>query len=706
MVKMMACAYTKSSRKVCRRLATTCLVSLQLGILIFTLLTPVANKKQHFTEFNGWAPDDTYFAKVVDGGWARQLAAWIAFGIYIFFHRATLNLNEHQRCGFVKATLFYMALNWFMNSMQAISWSVAWYLPLGHVTLVPSATVARLSLPSITLAQVFKLLVDFTNCLTNFVFYGLVQHRLELVEEGFGESLGSKVILAVRVFVAVLAAMVLFTLGELNFLHLAEEARFWSIVNACQCISPFLIAAILFRALSRVLKATRAKVPGLRGYVAAEKSWAENNVRRLRWPMTLPLLIDGCLFLLKACLFLQPSIFEYSLVIDAVACINTQLMETICLCFLVGIFKESKPEIETSVKLTRSSRQRSETWQEKTRSLAERSISSSELLAFYEILPELMHFDPKRSTTNDVVRQAIIPLSKRSDPAEGGSSYAEILFSSPRMPEQMVTHNWGNLFADLVAAVLADALGQGEYILIGQLLIEDAAEVKSRLKTSAAEHKLYWICAFCVNQHAGICGGFGAVPEDGEGFQRWDSSRRDTVTGDVYPTCSCNEPKHFSDHPDECEMNKFDDMMDILHSSKNGLRQVVAVDRCMALFTRAWCVAELVQASASHIPQRVQLYSLQEFKLQADVYKRLAFLQVEDCQAANAQDKEEILGKIPDKDRFNMHLQSIIFGANGLFQQQFIGFGTLDAAVRTARRISSLANVDKESQIEVRRTAC
>ena len=49
---------------------------------------------------------------------------------------------------------------------------------------------------------------------------------------------------------------------------------------------------------------------------------------------------------------------------------------------------------------------------QKVKDLAHRAISTKDLLIFCESLPKQMpHFDPARSTTSDVVRGAIIPLS-------------------------------------------------------------------------------------------------------------------------------------------------------------------------------------------------------------------------------------------------------------------------------------------------------
>ena len=48
----------------------------------------------------------------------------------------------------------------------------------------------------------------------------------------------------------------------------------------------------------------------------------------------------------------------------------------------------------------------------------------------------------------------------------------------PTRPQKMVTHNWGNRFADLVAAIVADALGDDEFGSIADLLDRDVGKVE------------------------------------------------------------------------------------------------------------------------------------------------------------------------------------------------------------------------------------
>ena len=168
------------------------------------------------------------------------------------------------------------------------------------------------------------------------------------------------------------------------------------------------------------------------------------------------------------------------------------------------------------------------------------------------------------------VRQAIIPESRLDDQ---GSSLAEVFqlratrekslpkvwplqtggqnATAPKAP-RMVTHHWANRFRDLVAVVLADGLGLRRWDQLAEELSKgQEEEIKARLHARGSLGLEYWICAFCINQHASICGSSMGV--------------RDTVTGDVLPSCDCVTPKFFNDTPVQCELNKFDDMMGHLH---------------------------------------------------------------------------------------------------------------------------------------------
>ena len=218
----------------------------------------------------------------------------------------------------------------------------------------------------------------------------------------------------------------------------------------------------------------------------------------------------------------------------------------------------------------------------------------------------------------------------------------------------MVTHNWGNLFADLVAAVVADALDDDEYSnAVGFLIDNNVQQLEDKLEWLNTLDNTYWVCAFSVDQHCGICGGN-------------PNGDRDSVTGEEHPICNCGKEKYFNATPPltqggqsvECEMNKFDDMMEFLAASDENFGQVIAVDRVFVMFTRAWCVAEIAAAFECGLAQYMKLYSAQSLILHED---ELKVMKIEQMQASRPEDVVEILAKIPDKDAFNIRLKSLIF---------------------------------------------
>merc|ERR1712176_1383250 len=123
--------------------------------------------------------------------------------------------------------------------------------------------------------------------------------------------------------------------------------------------------------------------------------------------------------------------------------------------------------------------------------------------------------------------------------------------------------------------------------------MRDADTLERLLDAAGTLDRTYWVCAFCVSQHDGICA---ANP----------FNDTDPVTGTVHPTCACSKPKAFNDTPPlreldqksiPCQMNKFSDMMAFISSTNSEFEQVVAIDPGFDLFSRAWCVDELWAAS-------------------------------------------------------------------------------------------------------------
>jgi len=292
-----------------------------------------------------------------------------------------------------------------------------------------------------------------------------------------------------------------------------------------------------------------------------------------------------------------------------------------------------------------------ERWQAKVQELADRGFTLEALLHFYRGLGTayMEHWDPARHTTADVVRHAIIPES-----AASRSAFATVMMKGvPTRPKRMVTHNWGNLFRDLVAAVCADALGEEEYAEIASMLEQDVDRLERMLERVGGMTRTYWVCAFSVNQHCTICA---------ENI----CGHRDSVTGEPYPICSCSLPKTSNtDEPTTasgasilCEVNKFGEMMKLLAASDHDFEQVVAIDAGFSVFSRAWCIAELAVAHAVGMKQHLKLPSAQALEGQEH---GLRSLRIEDMESSRPEDKGEILDSIPDKDAFNARLQRLLF---------------------------------------------
>lgn len=324
-------------------------------------------------------------------------------------------------------------------------------------------------------------------------------------------------------------------------------------------------------------------------------------------------------------------------------------------------------------------------WAAHVKVLANRGFTLSSLLSFWRCLGSVMpSFDPQRSTTNDVVRMAIIPLSRHQG---GGQALASIWSKGAPVPAKcMVTHNWSNLFWHLVAGILADALGKEYYSGIAEKLLTKRGirELEASIQEQDVAGLTYWVCAFSINQRACICNSFGNPPVDQEDFQEWDEKRHNTVTGRVYPLCDCKERKVFSNEPNTCELNKFHWMMRHLGKEHKGFSHLVVADAKFEVFTRAWCIAEIVESEASCIPKRIMTHS--ETAVDHN-YNSLVCIDVRDCRASRPEDREMILAHIIDVDSFNLQLQLAIFGTEGLLSEWVDGPGRTSLVARILRRI-------------------
>jgi len=146
------------------------------------------------------------------------------------------------------------------------------------------------------------------------------------------------------------------------------------------------------------------------------------------------------------------------------------------------------------------------------------------------------------------------------------------------------------------------------------------------------------------------------------------------VTGEHYPLCPCGLPKALNTalpltsdgqrssprrQSVRCEMDKFDQLMMSLSAGNSKFAQVVAVDKRFDIFSRAWCVAEIAAAHSAGMSQSLQLPSLAHLEKNRD---GLVDLKISSAQASMPEDKEAILGSIPDHDAFDRSLRDLLLG--------------------------------------------
>ena len=114
-------------------------------------------------------------------------------------------------------------------------------------------------------------------------------------------------------------------------------------------------------------------------------------------------------------------------------------------------------------------------WTSKVEELSMRGMTLRSFLQFYQenlpLMPDWKYV-PNEHKTRDVVRRAIIPLTSSEECAFSVSAFNK---DGPKRAQVMVTHNWGNSFSHLLAAVLSDALQECSFSLPAQLMQEDCA---------------------------------------------------------------------------------------------------------------------------------------------------------------------------------------------------------------------------------------
>lgn len=110
----------------------------------------------------------------------------------------------------------------------------------------------------------------------------------------------------------------------------------------------------------------------------------------------------------------------------------------------------------------------------------------------------------------------------------------------------------------------------------------------------------------------------------------------------------------------ESEINKFDDMMKHL-ATTGRCKHLIAVDKSMDLFNRAWCIAEIAEGRRLRMHQSLKLVSK---KILVRRQRSLEKIDISRMECTNRNDLEMILTKIQKYvsiTRFNEQLQSLIF---------------------------------------------
>jgi hypothetical protein len=239
---------------------------------------------------------------------------------------------------------------------------------------------------------------------------------------------------------------------------------------------------------------------------------------------------------------------------------------------------------------------------------------------------------PAPSSPRDVnssPRDPIAPSPRESprDVSVTTASYADIVADGQLvLADKLVTHWWGNVFTDFIAAVLADALQEKEYQDIATKL-EDKKfdDLRLQLRQKNVHELRYWMCPFAVNQHTGISPGV------------------------------------------QCEVDKTEAVITYLKgavnqrslSSGSGQRfeQLIVIDKSFKLVTRVCCLAEIAEAYKQHVHQVVKYHSKQAVK---ETLKMIEAIDVDSAEASVADDKNRILAKIDNKTLFNKRVRNLI----------------------------------------------
>ncbi|CAE8649426.1 unnamed protein product, partial [Polarella glacialis] len=276
----------------------------------------------------------------------------------------------------------------------------------------------------------------------------MVQRRLELVERGFGQSLGAGMVAKTRLGV-LLALIVLDCYFGYAMFNEVAFFNYWQVFYWLLGFTNLVVAVIVIVGLAWVCAAAEPSRLRAGSYAQAEAIWSRALLRQLCFALVLPCFISGALYLAEAfcedvghvegqrLAFKRPDPFAaLSPPLDQTL---SPLLESMCLFIICGFFQPEHPELipkkQNSMGNTSTSQEldadasspggqqsSASSWDKTVQSLSARSLEVEELLEFFcrlgprrdasgaeAVMPS---YDPWLSTTSDVVRGAIIPLSR------------------------------------------------------------------------------------------------------------------------------------------------------------------------------------------------------------------------------------------------------------------------------------------------------
>ena len=135
-----------------------------------------------------------------------------------------------------------------------------------------------------------------------------------------------------------------------------------------------------------------------------------------------------------------------------------------------------------------------------------------------------------------------------------------------------------------------------------------------------------------------------------------------------------------------------------------GFRQLVVLDDAFEVLFRAWCVAEIFEASVLGMESRIQVSSQDVVDRN---YDRLSLLDVRQCTASSQADKEMIMAKIANVEVFNLKIQQLVFSEElGLFVQWVDGNERSRQVGRIVRRCAMSAESTADKPASTSRGCC